>query len=307
MSAVLGVLRFIGVKGAALIGLGGYLYSKSEDGAFAKTVDEKLLPVIGDIGQKIADGATKTVTGLAENVGAQGAIKGAAETSNSVLGKLPGVVSGAAEYAPAVGNALYNGTSAVVGGTAAGVSKAHDGILGIISEHFPNIPGWMKATAAVGTLAAGGGFLAHKWGGIPGKIADSIAGVPGGLLSSALGGVGSVVTWVAGGVALLAAGYFLLHPSGQEKVGGLFAGIKNFFNKDKSPAPEHGHAPEQAVVAAQPTNEVASPRRDVASVDVRDVNLARVSGGENADFVALNLDRTQQGRTSGAATIGRPA
>lgn len=277
MGAVLGVLRFIGVKGAALIGLGGYLYSKSEDGAFAKTVDEKLLPDIGDIGKKIADGATKTVTGLAENVGAQDAIKGAAETSNSVLGKLPGVVSGAAEGIP-------NAAGKVGDAAAAGLEVGHNTISNFMSKIVPEGWGGFATKAAIGAAALFG--LHQGWGGeILKKFAGSVVDIPSKLIGMALGGVGSFVTPIAYVGGALALGYFLLHPHGREMISDAFNGIKNLFNKDKSsPAAEHGHdhAPAQEhVPAVKP-----EPKHTHAMPDLNGISLVGVEGGEHTTSIA---------------------
>ena len=301
------LLSFIGLKGAALIGLGGtgVAYWKSKQALDEDMKDGKLdgkhyfkndadkfvqntaIPLAKDAVSGIfaLTGATVAgATGLKDNETVKSSVKGLSDSVNSGLvaaNQFRQELPSPAEAATAAGQ---------------GVKVAADTTVGTASSFVDSIlpkgvNGWLRTAAVAGVLALTGwgaskatGFTAGEkfFGGITGLPGRAIQGV-GSLLYGALS---SIVMPI---VAVAALGWLFLTPNGRQLLSGGWEMISGFFGGKKPEHPERHKVPEPQVAPAAPakqqTQQYDAPQGPVASVDMRNINMGGVSGGENATTI----------------------
>lgn len=270
-----------------LAGGAAYLYDKGQDkeenkiGA-EKLVEGALVPIAKNLGSTMLKGAQNIATGVAENVGAQGAIKTAATATETGLTTLPGMAATAIpQAAGAVGGAVSSGVEVGQNTVGSFVDK-----LNFIPEGLRGVVKWGAMAAAT---VLGGFGLSKAIGFTTGEALFSKALS---LPMNALTGAGGLALQVAtpflyiGGALTL--GWLVLTENGRGVISSVFEGVKSLASgSNKTPAAEHGaeHAPTPAPAVAP------APAAPAPMPSVSGLNLDGITGGTSTHTVSLNRDQ----------------
>lgn len=287
MSAVLKGIGWVASKVFSRYGLmaGGaaYLYDKGQDEKDKIGVEEFVegtaAPIVKSIGSTIIKGAKNIASDVSENVGAQGAIKGAATATETGLTTLPGIAA----------TAIPQAAGAVGGVVSSGVEVGQNTV-GSFVDKLSFIPKDWKGWATTAAIAVGG-LLGLKTG-IAGETLKAMSGklldVPMNLLTAGGGLALQVATpflYIGGALTL---GWLVLTENGRGVINSVFEGVKSLATGgNKTPAAEHGveHAPTPAPAAA-PTPAAPAPMPNVSGL-----NLDGITGGTSTHTVSLNRDQ----------------
>ncbi len=256
MSALWSVCKFVGLRGAALLGLGatGVAYHKSNEELKKDMLDGKQdNPYY--FKQQADDFVQKTVLPLAKD-----GVQGLTSLTTATLSGAAGLAGAGTEQAPKVAEQAGN----VIGQTTAAGKEASDNFF---KKFVPK--GWEGWATTAAVVAGGLGIMQQ---GFLGDGLKNAAGVvtkaPLNLATAAFGFAGQVLTPFAYIGAALAVGWLLLTPSGRELMSDIYQSVRSLFPGApvKEPVLEHPHSPAPAIIKPEPKTVVPELMPDVSSI-----------------------------------------